>query len=444
MTEEQLEILQKDLGSKATEQIKSVMADYTKTASDTITKAIKEKSISKEDFDNYQAATKSALDQMEAIAKKQGTTIAELEESLISGNSNKKSIAQALYESQDELKRIYDQGSGVKTFMVRQGHDGEFFAEALSNKAVVAGYNQTIGGNIGASDTFDPSVTTSVSDAASVLRMGRGAEIVSQFRNTPFIFDLVNLTTASYDFPLATWFEEQVMVGEVGTNVAEGATKPRIQIKYEFKTANYKKAAALISFSEEFVMDFGRLQNDILTIGRGKVIQAINDAILTDVTTNATAYDATGTPFETAVPFANDFDALAAMAAQVDNNTFGVSANAALMSTYKKYLMGVQKNESASYLNRPEVLAGMAFVGNPAVTGDNVIVGDFSKYNIILRGGFLVKVGYNGTDFAENRFSVVLEQFYYNYIPAIHKEAIVKGATFADVKTAILETAPTT
>ena len=44
---------------------------------------------------------------------------------------------------------------------------------------------------------------------------------------------------------------------------------------------------------------------------------------------------------------------------------------------------------------------------------------------------------YNGTDFAENKFSVVMEQFYFDYIGNIRKKAIVKGPTFDVVKTAI-------
>jgi hypothetical protein len=48
-----------------------------------------------------------------------------------------------------------------------------------------------------------------------------------------------------------------------------------------------------------------------------------------------------------------------------------------------------------------------------------------------------VKVGYNGTDFAQNMFSVVIEQYYYDYISAARTPAIVKGPDFATVKTAI-------
>jgi hypothetical protein len=134
---------------------------------------------------------------------------------------------------------------------------------------------------------------------------------------------------------------------------------------------------------------------------------------------------------------ANDFDVLAAMAAQVDNATFGAVANAAIISTFKKYRMGIAKDAQGGYLNRPKVLDNLSFIGNPDMTADQVLVGDFKQYNVILRGGLIVKVGYNGSDFANNMFSVVIEQFYMDYISALRTPAIVKGPDFATVKTAI-------
>jgi hypothetical protein len=85
----------------------------------------------------------------------------------------------------------------------------------------------------------------------------------------------------------------------------------------------------------------------------------------------------------------------------------------------------------------PPSLAGISQVGNPAMGTDDLLVGDFKQYNVILRGGLIVRVGYNGTDFAQNMFSTVLEQYYFDYISAIRAVAIVKGSTFAAVKTAL-------
>jgi len=191
----------------------------------------------------------------------------------------------------------------------------------------------------------------------------------------------------------------------------------------------------LLGFTEEFSLDFARLQSDILGKGRTDLINRINTAILARIITAATAYNTSASFGVVDAP--NDFDAIAAMAAQVDNATFGATANAAVISTFKKYRMGVEKDSTKAYLNRPEVLNGINFVGNPAMGADDVLVGDMKQYNILLRGGLIVRVGYNGTDFAENRFSTVLEQFYFDYISAVRAVAIVKGPDFATVKSAI-------
>jgi len=238
------------------------------------------------------------------------------------------------------------------------------------------------------------------------------------------------------------WFDEQAKDGASAT-VAEGATKPTVQYKYQLNSSTYKKEAALVGFSEEFQMDFAQLESDIMNKARIDVINRVNQAILPDIIAKATVYNQSvafkgGTP----VANANDYDAICALAAQVDNATFGARANTAIMGTNKKYRMGITKNTQGSYLNPPDVINGIAFVGNPSIDtsslgAEGLIVGDLKQYNIVLRGGLIVRVGYNGTDFAQNLFSTVLEQFYFNYISAVRQVAIVQGPDFATVKAAI-------
>lgn len=372
---------------------------------------------------------------LEQIAKDQGTTLTQLGLKYNSVETGNKSIAQVMEETKEELNKVYSQGSGTKQFMITMNHKKEFVARPF-DPTKAATIHGTIDGLGGGGTTA--SIAQSI-DAASLLRLGGDAPIISQYRNTPWIFELCNLVNAGFEMPLALWFEEQAKQG-ASAAVLEGGTKPAAQYAYTLKSATYKKEAVLLGFSEEFNLDFARLQSDILGKGRVDLVNRINTAILARIVTAATAYN-TSASFGT-VPGANDFDALAAMAAQVDNATFGANANAAVMSTFKKYRMGVNKDDTKAYLNRPSVIDNLAFVGNPGQAADDVMVGDFMQYNILLRGGLIVKVGYNGTDFAENKFSVVMEQFYFDYISAIRAAAIVKGPDFATVKTAINESQP--
>jgi hypothetical protein len=232
--------------------------------------------------------------------------------------------------------------------------------------------------------------------------------------------------------------EETPKEGASG-NHTEGASKPLSQYFHTIKNDDYRTEATLLTFTNKFNLDFGRLQQEALAAARTDLVNSVNSRIQTDIFSAATAYS-TGATFAPLINDAtpNDFDALAAMAAQADSATFGGGvSNAALMSTYKKHAMGLLKDSTKSYINPPAVLSGLSFVGNAGVGADDVIVGDFKQYKILLRGGLIMRVGYNGTNFAENKFSVVLEQDYFNYISAIRATALVKGTTFATVKTAI-------
>jgi hypothetical protein len=51
-----------------------------------------------------------------------------------------------------------------------------------------------------------------------------------------------------------------------------------------------------------------------------------------------------------------------------------------------------------------------------------------------MRGGMIVRIGLNGNNMVENKFTVVQEQFYYDYISAARKVTLLKGPTFGAVK----------
>jgi hypothetical protein len=432
LTEKQYSDLVSTLGKQAADKIKTEMEAYEKKAKEIAQEAIINGGVTKEKFEEYQNQAKQSLEAVNEIARKQGLTINDLNAKLNTSEVGNKSIAEVFDAEKDALKTLYLQGSGTKTYMIQATPKG-FVMKPFDVTAKAAGPHATTGNVGGGGNTS--SIAQNI-DAATLLRLGGDSPIISQYRNNPWIFDLVNVINAGFEMPFAMWYEEQAKQGSSAT-VAEGATKPSMQYAYTLQTKSYKKEAAMIGFTDEFSLDFVRLQSDILGKGRTDLINRINTAVLANMITAATAYNSSAS-FGADVITPNDFDAIAAMAAQVDNATFGALANSAVMSTFKKYKMGITKNTQGSYLNAPEVLGNIARIGNPAMAADDVLVGDFKQYNIILRGGFIVRVGYNGNDFANNMFSVVLEQYYFDYISAIRAAAIVKGPDFATVKAAIV------
>lgn len=381
-------------------------------------------------------ALREELSALDAAAKAQGTSMQQVLAKLNSSEVGNKSISQVLKENEEKLKNVFKNGVGTVDFLIQVNDKGEFVATPYDRVSKAAGPHGSIAdiGGVGNTSSIAQSL-----NAQTLLRLGGDAPIISQYRNNPWVFDLCNLVTTSMDQQFAMWYDEQVKQGASAT-VAEGGTKPLSQYAYTLQSSAYKKEATLLTFTDEFNMDFARLQADILGKGRVDLINRINTAVLANIITAATAYN-TGTAYKNGAALSttnyNDYITIDAAAAQVDAATFGGVTNAAVMSTYKRHRIGVTMDAQGGFLQPPASLAGVAMVGNPGMATDDLLVGDFKQYNILLRGGMILKVGYNGTDFASNQFSVVLEQYYFDYISSIRAKAIVKGQTFAIIKTAI-------
>lgn len=422
-----------EVGEQAAKRVETVINSQNEKISSIVEEAKKNKGISKEELSIVEEAQKESASKLETILKEQGKVLADLRSAInVAGAVKGESIAELLSKQKEQLADCYRRGQGTVSFEIFQNSKGETYMRP--HDTAKAAYSH------GTIDDIDNGANVAsiaqALDAASILRMGADAEIVSQYRNSPYIFELCNTITTSNK--LAIWMNELDKEGASDT-VVEGATKPLSQYFYQLKSDTYRKEATLLTFTEEFDMDFTRLQQQAVLSAKTDLTNAINAKVQTRLFAAATTYN-TGSAFGALINDAtpNDFDAIAAMAAQADSTTFGSArSNAALMSAYKKYAMGLIKDEQKNYLNAPSVINPIAMVGNAGVGADDVIVGDFKQYNILLRGGLIMKVGYNGTNFAENKFSVVLEQYYFDYISSIRAKALVKGQTFATVKAAI-------
>jgi hypothetical protein len=430
---EEKQALATEIGKQAAQKVESLINDFNTKLEPVLESAKTNKGLTKEEFETLKTAQSEVAAKMESIAKAQGKELADLRAAISGAGTVKgESIASLLKKDANELAEIYSNGQGVATYEVFMNKGGE-----VSMRRVKTAYSHATiddvdnGANVA-------SIASSL-DASAILRLGGDAPVVTQYRNSPYIFDLCNTITVNSGNKLAIWIDEKDKEG-ASSAVTEGSTKPKSQYFYEIKNSAYKKEATLLTFTEEFDMDFARLQQESVNSARVDLTNRINTAIQARIISAATAYN-TGDDFKTAINLGtdpNDFDAIAAMAAQADSATFGGSmTNAALMSTYKKYGMGLTKDSTFNYLNTPDIIKNVSFVGNAGMAADDVVVGDFKQYNIQLRGGMIMKVGYNGTDFAENKFSVVLEQYYFDYISSIRAKALVKGQTFATVKAAI-------
>jgi hypothetical protein len=435
LTQEEKNALVLELGNQAAEKLQKTIAEHDARVKQEIEAAKTHKGVTPEQLETLKQAQEEFKTKMEAIAKDQGKTLGALRDAIsTSGMQKVDSIYDVLKKDEVELNKIFERRSDNIAYEIKMNSKGEIFARRYLGAEKAAYSHATI-------DQVDnnanvASIAHSLS-LGTILRMGSDAPIVSQFRNTPYIFDLCD--TVETSSPIATWMEELPKEGG-SSNHVEGTSKPLSQYFHVIKSSDYKTEATLLTFTNKFNLDFARLQQEAIIGARADLVNRINASVQTDLFASATAYNQ-GATFAPLIDKENpnDFDAIAAMAAQAESATFGgVTSNAVLMSTLKKYAIGLTTDNTLAYINAPDVIRNMAFVGNPGVPNvDSVIVGDFKQYKILLRGGMIMRVGYNGIDFAENKFSVVLEQDYFNYISAIRATALVKGTTFATVKTAI-------
>src|SRR5665213_505272 len=438
----EFDALVEKVGQETAVKIKAALAPYETQVQALAQEVTQNKGgITAETFEAFKKASADSLDAVKAIAEKQGVSLAELATTLGNGKQASKSITQVLSEDVSELYKIKSQGQGTRNYMVTWDKEGRTVMQHIDMVPKAAGAEASITG-VGVGGV---SAITQALDAATLIRIGGNAQIFGQYRNTSWIFDLCNTINASFNnqMPFVLWFDELPKVG-ASTLVAEGTQKPMTQYLYQLHSDTYKKEATIVGMTDEFQMDFSQIESDIMNKARIDVINRVNSAILPRIIAAATPYNTElsfrgGTGSGSYIFNVNGFDAIAAMAAQVDNATFGARANAAVMSTFKKYRLGITKNNQGSYINPPAVLDGISFVGNPAMAADALLVGDFKQYNIILRGGLIVKVGYNGNDFANNMFSVVLEQYYFDYISSVRKVAIVSGPTFTNVENTLTD-----
>lgn len=427
-TPEELKSLTEKLGAEATK----AASEAVEKANEAVNKGLAEKA-TKDEMKAAMDAQKEAVTKLTEIAEKQGLKISEIVQSLDSGSTKTyKSIDEVLKANEKDLKQIHENRVGAKEFMLGVTPKGEFYL--IDHKA--AGTNATING-VPAGSTA--TVTTQVSGSA-LLRAAATSEVNNLYADTPFIFNQVNLINTSFDKKQYSYWDELAPEGSAAI-VAEGALKPLRQNHYELKTVNYKKVAVLLGFTEEFDIDFAALKDNIISTTKTHVLTKVQEDVVTDLIAKATAYN-TSTQFGT-VENVNEWDVIAAMAAQVESDTKGLAANVALMGTFKKYRMGTLKaDNSGVWLNSPDILKSIKLQSTSLLDNNataDIIVGDLANYNVALRGGMIVRVGYNGVDFAENKFSVVIEQFYYNWISANRTKAIVKGK-FDVIKAALTPT----
>lgn len=350
---------------------------------------------------------------MASIIKRQGADIAALKEG--GGKAETHSLESVFEACKDEFVAQAKNKTGAKSWEIT-------FDRHTKAAAVTA---ISTGG----------SVTNSVT-AATALRLGDGPFFEIK-RGTPFILDFVNVGQTNQAYLI--WWDEVAKEGDFAIT-AEGALKPLVQCKFVRRSADYKKAAGYSILTDEFMMDMPQLVTQIRRLAEIDLQLNINALILTDMIAAFPTFTFTG--LNSTIYHADDYAAIAAAICQIQSLFF--SPTVLVLNPADAWKMRLTKDDVGRYQMPPFAFNGQAFefgqvITDPRIAIGRFLVGDGTTFNVDFRGGIIVRIGYNGTDFIQNQQTVVVEQYFYDYISNNRLGAWVYG-NFSVIKGLINDT----
>ncbi len=325
--------------------------------------------------------------------------------------TSEETLEDTLKAAKDELLSIKRNGTGMKSFVLN------------ANKA--AGIHTT------ATTGSTRAITDSVSDFTSQRIPGGAMNLI--MRPKPFILDFVNV--GQTDSAVLIWWDEVAKEGDFAVT-AEGVLKPMVQYRFERKSADYKKGAGYSVMTDEFDRDFPGLVTLIKRLMQQDCRLKIGDIVLTDLLAAVSTFTYTG--LNASIDNADNYAAIAAVIAQKQSFYFD-GPNVLFLNQADAVKMRFTKASDGTYIMPPADWGVDAIIIDPRITAGTFVVGDLSMFNVDFYGPVIVKIGYVNDDLIKNQYTVVVEQFFYDYISTNKKPAIVKG-TFSTIKTA-LETA---
>jgi hypothetical protein len=159
--------------------------------------------------------------------------------------------------------------------------------------------------------------------------------------------------------------------------------------------------------------------------------------ILADMVNQASSYAYPALALK--IDNADNYAAIGAAVSQLQS--LGYQPNFLALNPADAWVMRLQKGTDGHYVAPPFTFNGQTYefgrvIVDPTITVGSFFVGDGNVYNVDLRGDIIVRIGYSNDDFIRNQYSLVVERYFYNYIPQARKTGLI-FTSFNTVKTAI-------
>lgn len=361
-----------------------------------------------------------------AILKKQGEEITSLKEKASSGEIKKKDLKTVFFENMDKIKAVFEKGEGSHTISLK--------AAAVMTTANTVDYD---------------ALPDDVIDSFSL------AGFVAKRYPREYVFDIANVSTVAEVEKYIVWEEEGDTEGAYA-EVAEGGLKPLMSSAIVKNVSTARKVAAKHVVTEEFVKWRAKAYTIIKRLISQKVTRDYAAILTTDLLADAVAYSGSILDGQYTVP--TDYHAIGAVAAQIEALDF--MPDLLILNPQDKWRIGLQQGTDGHfYLAIPgaDPRTGTKIMGFTVRTSNRMPAGYFMlgesglweivQESIKIRTGYGITVtggtsngGGNVTDVQgdldHNRFRVIVEQFFHNYLATPNIGSFVY-ANFNTVKAAL-------
>jgi len=267
-------------------------------------------------------------------------------------------------------------------------------------------------------------------------------------RGVQFINDIADRRVVSNITKYKSWLEEGTEQGAFAI-VAEGALKPLVSTGIVRNYAEAKKIAGKYVVTEEFAKFFDNAYAIIRGLINDKLVRDYSALLVVDLNAQAASY--VSGPLDDTIEDANDYDAVAAVAAQIMALNF--VPDVLIVHPNDLWRIRLTKDDNGRYLFPVQnSTGGIDMFGFTVVTSTYQTAGSFtlgeSGLFKIEEEPITVRMGYGVTvtgaspvtsvvsDFDNNMFRVIVETYFLDWIPTAYIGSFVK-ASFATVKAAL-------
>lgn len=331
--------------------------------------------------------------------------------------------------------------TAIETRFKNVGQKDEFKFDIKTRAAAVMTTTNTI-------DNTTNSIPIAMIDSMSMDAFARTR------RGVQFINDIADRRVVSKISLYKTWLEEGTEEGAFAI-VEEGALKPLVSAGVVRNYAKAKKIAGKYVVTEEFAKFFEEAYNIIRGIINDKLIRDYSALLVTDLNAQAASY--VGTDLDGTITTPNDYDAVGAVASQIMALNF--VPDVLIVHPDDLWRIRLTKDNDGRYLFpvQNSSTGGIDMFGFTVVTSTYQTPGTFTlgesglfkieEEPITVRMGYGVDVTGSSpvtavvSDFDNNRFRVIVETYFNNWIATPYIGAFVTE-DFETVKTALTAVEP--